>query len=215
MTVLKREQARLDELERYQILDSPAEEAFDRIAALTASVFDVPFALISFIGETRQWVKSKVGLDLCDMDREAAFCSRVFRQGSLVVIPDMHQDERFASSPFVTEEPHIRFYAGAPLFAPNGAVLGTLCILDSTPRALLSAREEKTLKSLAALVVDELELRRESARAQAAEIALLEEKRLVESILSSLPGVFYIIDAEGRMVRWNRAFEQGERLQRR
>ena len=201
------EQARLDALSSYQILDSPSEEAFDRITGLAATIFDVPIAAINFIDETRQWSKSKVGLEICEVGRDVSFCTHVLQQHEVLSVPDTCQDERFAANPFVQGEPHIRFYAGAPLIAPGGEVLGTLCLIDSVTRPALSAKERQMLASLAALVIDELELRRESARAQAVEVKLLEEKRLVESILSSLPGIFYILDTDGRMVRWNHTFE--------
>ena len=203
-----KEQARLEALRAYQILDTPPEEAFDRITALVATIFDAPLAQINFLDDMRQWSKSCVGLDTGETSRDITFCTHTLQQQDVLVIPDTTQDKRFVNNPFVTNDPLIRFYAGAPLVAPGGEVLGTLCVMDRVPRARLSAKEEQILASLAALVVDELELRRERARAQAAEAKLREEKRLLESVLSSLPGIFYIFNEEGRLLRWNHAFEQ-------
>ena len=202
-----KEAKRLEALAQYDILDTPKEAAFDRIAALAATIFETPMAQINFLDSTRQWSKSHVGVDVCEVSREVAFCTHALPQQDVLVVPDATRDDRFADNPLVTGEPFIQFYAGAPLVVPSGEVLGTLCVLDRTPRAPLSAKEEQVLANLAALVMDELELRRERARAQAAEAKLREEKRLVESILSSLPGIFYIFDIEGRIVRWNHALE--------
>ena len=203
-----KERARLEKLAQYDILGTPPEEAFDRITALAATVFDAPLAQINFLDEARQWSKSCVGLEDKEARREITFCTHVLQHQDVLVIPDTSQDDRFVCNPFVVADPFVRFYAGAPLVAPQGEILGTLCVMDRVPRAPLTAKERQILTNLAALVVDELELRRERVRARAAETKLREEKRLVESVLNSLPGIFYVFNLEGRMVRWNRAFER-------
>ena len=153
------EEQRLQILRSYGLLDSPAEESFDRITRLAARVFGAPIALISLVDEERQWFKSRVGLSVCETSRDLSFCDYSVRSGEVFVVPDTHLDPRFAHNALVTGEPHIRFYAGAPLHVEEGAVLGALCLIDTKPREF-SAQDEAQLRDLAAMVVDEIVLRR-------------------------------------------------------
>lgn len=151
---------RLEALARYEILDTLPEEAFDRIANLAARLFGTPIALVSMVDENRQWFKACLGLDLRQTDRSLSFCAHAILSEGVMVVPDATRDPRFAGNALVTGEPNIRFYAGAPLITPDGHKLGTLCVIDDVPRAGLSPEEQTNLSDLAALVVDELELRR-------------------------------------------------------
>lgn len=129
------EAERLASLESLHILDTPAEERFDRITRLTKSLFDVPIALISLVDANRQWFKSKQGLTACETSREVSFCGHAILQEDTLWIEDARADERFCGNPLVTGEPRIRFYAGSQLHAPDGRRIGTLCIIDREPRA--------------------------------------------------------------------------------
>jgi PAS domain S-box-containing protein len=155
---------RLQELYRYDLLDTPPEEAFDRITDLAAFLFDAPTALVSLIDADRQWFKACLGFDERETELGVSFCIYAVRSAETLVVEDAIQDARFADNRLVTGDPGIRFYAGAPLRSPNGHVLGTLCVLDTKPRTPSDAQVEK-LEHLAALVVDEMELRRQG-RAQ-------------------------------------------------
>ena len=165
---------RLEALRRYNILDTPPEESFDRITTLAARLFDVPITLISLVDEFRAWFKSCYGFDTREIKRESTICSFAVLYNDVLVIPDTRKDPRFACMPFALSEPGLRFYAGAPLIAQDGFNLGTLCLLDSQPRNGLTAKEQATLKDLAAMVVDELELRLSAQKITQMDAALIE-----------------------------------------
>lgn len=152
------EDQRLAALDRYDVLDTPREEAFDRITRLACRVFKVPIATVTLVDGHRQWFKSRQGLQADETDREPAFCNVVVQQRGPLVVEDASLDPRFAQNPFVTGEPRIRFYAGAPLISPDGHSLGALCLIDRVPRAFKDD-QLASLTDLASIVVDELELR--------------------------------------------------------
>ncbi len=154
------EAQRLAELRRYAVLDTPPEKAFDDITTLAARVFKVPISTVTLIDEDRQWFKSCFGLETREVGRNVAFCAHAILHDEVMIVPDARADARFAENPLVTGAPHIRFYAGAPLRTRNGLNLGTLCIIDTTPRELSEANAA-TLEGLAALVVAEINLRYE------------------------------------------------------
>lgn len=194
----KAEEARLATLSRYEILDTPLEAAFDRITQLASTLFDVPVVLISLVDKDRQWFKSCYGLDMRETDRSLSFCAHAIQADTVLVVPDATKDARFARNALVTGEPGIRFYAGAPLATPDGYKLGTLCLIDREPRKQLSYEQRAMLESLAALVVDELELRRVGRALQASEGKL-------RVIVEGTPDALYIKDTEGRFAFINLA----------
>ena len=120
------EAARLDTLHSLSILDTPPEERFDRLTRLARRLFDVPIALVSLVDDDRQWFKSHAGLDVTQTSRDVSFCAHALLEGNTMVIQDALNDNRFHDNPLVTGTPGIRFYAGRPLTAPNGAPIGTL-----------------------------------------------------------------------------------------
>lgn len=128
------EDVRLAGLRDLAVLDTPAEERFDRITRVAAALADVPIALVSLVDEDRQWFKSCVGLGVSETSRELAFCAHVAVSRKPMIVPDTHLDDRFADSPLVTGGPRIRFYAGFPVFHTNGGCMGTLCLIDTRPR---------------------------------------------------------------------------------
>lgn len=153
------EVARVAALQRYAILDSEPEQGFDDLTLLASYICQTPIALISLVDENRQWFKSRVGLSIAETSREIAFCSRAILQSDIFIVPDTLQDERFRNNPLVVSEPNIRFYAGAPLITEEGYALGTLCVVDRTPREV-SPDQKEALKALSRLVLAQLEFRR-------------------------------------------------------
>ena len=175
---------RLNRLKLYRILDTPPEEAFDRVTRIVAETLDVPIALISLIDGERQWFKSKHGLDATCTSRDAAFCAHTILSDGLLEIEDARLDRRFSGNPMVVDDPAIRFYAGAPLRAPGGLNIGTLCALDRKPRKLAD-KQRQLLSDLADIVIDELELRAALRRAMS-EVAAEIKKRAIENEFISL-----------------------------
>lgn len=153
-----REPERLVALDRYDILDTPSEEAFDRITRLARRIFDVPMSTITLVDAHRQWFKSRQGLDACETARGPALCDVAIRESRPLIVPDTLADARFAANPFVVGEPRIRFYAGIPLQTPEGFAIGTLCVMDTKPRRFLDDQVEM-LTDLAKIVMSEMELR--------------------------------------------------------
>ncbi len=152
------ERERLAVLKRLDILDTAAEEALDNLVRLAAVICKAPISLISLVDEDRQWFKAKVGLDADETPRELAFCAHAILDDQTMVVEDATNDERFAANLLVTEDPNIRFYAGAQLSVAD-VNLGTLCVIDDKPRGLDESQLE-ALEVLRDAVVAQLELRR-------------------------------------------------------
>lgn len=153
------EPQRLAALERYLILDSEAERAFDDIVWLVSHICKTPIAYISIIDKDRQWFKSQIGLDVDQTPRDIAFCAHAILQDDTMIVPDALNDRRFSDNPLVTSEPRIRFYAGTPLMTPDGFPMGTLCAIDHAPRTL-DAGQLDALRALGRQVEKLLEFRR-------------------------------------------------------
>ena len=151
------EAKRLDMLRRYQILDSPPEPAFDRIAEMAATLFQVPMAVVSLVDEDRVWFKSRLGIDADHSARDAGLCALAILSPGVFYLRDAAHDERAVGHPLVLAL-GIRFYAAAPLRTPDGLNLGTVCVFDQKPRELAPGEAEK-LKMLAALAMNQMELR--------------------------------------------------------
>jgi GAF domain-containing protein len=149
-------------LRDFHILDTAPEQTYDDITALAAYICEVPIAVISLVDESRQWFKSKVGLNEQETPRDVAFCAHAILQTEPMIVQDALTDTRFADSALVTHSPHIRFYAGFPLATPEGLALGMLCAIDRKPRQL-SAEQHHAMEALARQVMALLELRRVAA----------------------------------------------------
>ena len=174
---------RLESLAAHEILDTPAEDAFDQIADLAGRVCGTPIAAISFVSGDRNWLKSEIGLGARDVPLEVSLCTHAILGEGLTEIGDLARDPRTADNPLVTGEPGLRFYAGVPLRTPDGLPLGTLCVLDTRPREL-DETQRATLRILARQVMAQLDLRRvlrvESEAARRAEAQAEENARLLE-----------------------------------
>ena len=160
------EQQRLEALRRYDVLDTPADGAFDRITRLASLVLDMPIAIVSLVDHDRIWFKSTQGLDgVQQIDRDPGLCASAILADETWIVEDARNDPRALANPLVAGEFGLQFYAGSALRTQDGYNLGTLCVIDRQPRELTS-QQVQVLDDLAALVVDELELRL-AARRQA------------------------------------------------
>jgi diguanylate cyclase (GGDEF)-like protein len=155
----RREAERLAALDSYDILDTPADEAFDRITRIARSVFGAPISTVTFVDGHRQWFKSRQGVVDHETCKPDSFCNVALRQDGVLVVPDALNDARFANTGLVTGAPHIRFYAGAPLRSADGHGLGALCVIDTEPREFTS-EQAAVLRDLAGVVMREMESQR-------------------------------------------------------
>lgn len=173
------EEARLEELKSYDILDTLPEKDFDDLTFLASEICQTPMALITLVEEERQWFKSKVGIEGSETSRRDSFCSHTIIQNEVMVVPDSLKDERFADNPLVTAAPHVRFYAGAPLKTAAGHNLGALCVVDNQPRNI-TTKQMEALQSLARQVVNQMELRRSLRQLKESENELKHSKTMAE-----------------------------------
>lgn len=158
--VPQNEADRLSALHAMAVLDTPPETDFDDIVRIASEICGAPISLVTLVDAERQWFKAKIGdVDVPETPREVAFCAHAIMGRDLMVIPDATADARFADNPFVRADDGIRFYAGAPLLTPEGAALGTLCVVDHSPHRL-NLDQMRALRSLAKQVTELLELRR-------------------------------------------------------
>jgi diguanylate cyclase (GGDEF)-like protein/PAS domain S-box-containing protein len=209
------EDARLQALHDYCVLDTMPEQSFDDLTALAAQICGTPISLVSLIDSERQWFKSKKGLDLDEVAREFAFCAHALhRPDELFIVHDASQDPRFADNPFVTGETHIRFYTGAPLVTAAGETLGTLCVIDQQPRQL-SPAQLQALQILARQTMALLEWRRQTIRfvdeialRVQTEVALRESDARFQAFMDHGPVVAFIKNDQGRYTYANQPFLQ-------
>lgn len=152
------EESRLRKLYELGILDTLEEQAYDDLTRLAAEICDTPIALVSLIDRDRQWFKSHYGLNARETPREVAFCAHAILGDDIFVVEESSKDERFCDNPLVTGEPHVEFYAGAPLIMSDNNKLGTLCVIGNKARTI-SPGQKDALKALARQVVSQLELR--------------------------------------------------------
>jgi GAF domain-containing protein len=157
----KSEIRRLEALRNYHTLDSAPEREFDDFVKLASHICGVPLATLTFVEGNRQWFKGEISVEKSETPPEDSFCAHAILSSDLMLVEDATADPRFADSPLVTGEPHIRFCAGAPLVDAEKNSLGALCVLDREPRSL-SDEQKKALEALARLVVSQVELRRVS-----------------------------------------------------
>ncbi|MFJ4354352.1 diguanylate cyclase domain-containing protein [Pseudomonas sp. NPDC089428] len=206
------EAARLCFLESLNILDTPAEETFDRITRLASVLLDVPMALVSLVDMNRQWFKSRQGIDVAETTRDVAFCAHALHAEDILVIPDASADPRFVDNPLVTGGPRIRFYAGVPLRFAGELTVGTLCVLDTRPRRV-SETELAHLRDLARIVEREmlhrsLAIDSGSAVQQAEQGALVSSEARFRRVFDNSPTSKALVGLDGRILEPNREFCQ-------
>ncbi len=184
------EPARLSAVRRYDILDTPAEGSFDRIAALAARCLDAPIGMVTIVDHDRIWCKARFGLEVEELERASGFCTSAIFQADPYVVLDASLDPRFLTNRLVAEEFGMRFYAAAPIVTHDGYRLGTVNVMDRNPRQITQPQME-TLQDLAAIVVDALELRLSARRLLAiqSELAQLGEAFQLSALPPALPAI--------------------------
>ncbi|MDF5714583.1 MAG: response regulator [Rhizonema sp. NSF051] len=188
------EKQRIETLLQYKILDTPAEDAFDDFTRLASYICGTPIALISLSDTNRQWFKSKVGLDALEIPRDVAFCAHSILQNDVFVVSDTTEDERFATNPLVISDPNIRFYASVPLINPEGYALGTLCVLDYSPRELTDDQVE-ALRRLSRQVIKQMELQRNLASSVLITHERKQDQKVRRQFFKQIAGGFGIASA--------------------
>ena len=153
-----KEQERIKALHTYDLLDTPPDGSFNKMAELAAKIFNVPIAIISLVDTDRIWFKSHFGLDINQIDREPGLCASAILSDDIYLIEDARNDPRCLSNPLVTSEFGLQFYAAAPLTTKDGYNLGTFCIIDKRQRHI-NSDQQVMLKQMASIIVDEIELR--------------------------------------------------------
>jgi diguanylate cyclase (GGDEF)-like protein/PAS domain S-box-containing protein len=220
------EELRLFALARLAVLDTAREEDFDKITRLVATICDVPIALISFVDAGRQWFKSAVGLAVCETSRDTSFCAHAINHpDGVFLVEDACADSRFWDNPLVVGEPHVRFYAGVPLTTSEGFALGSLCVIDHAPRSL-SSKQIAALETGARSIIGLLEHRRahndlrdisgppsdvtheRGGRAAVEDTRSSKSADLPADVIDAVPGIFYLFDANGKFLLWNKRIEE-------
>ena len=195
---------RIASLASYDILDSDPERAFDDLARLAARLLGAPIGLVSLVDAERQWFKARVGLDAAETPREDAFCAWAILgppDAEVFFVPDAAEDPRFADNPLVTGAPGIRSYAGAPVRSPEGFALGTICIIDTQPRAVLDDEARETLVMLSRHVAQLLELRRTAKQVAMSEVRL-------RALVDNASDIILVLSGDGSITYANAAAEQ-------
>ncbi|RDC63832.1 GAF domain-containing protein [Adhaeribacter pallidiroseus] len=185
---MDQESKRLEALHAYHILDTPEEEQYNNLVILASYICGTPISLISLITQNRQWFKAKVGISSTETLRTDSFCQYAIESDDVLEIPDTLEDIRFYNNPYVTGDPNIRFYAGAPLVTNAGYRLGTLCVIDNQPRELTEA-QKMALATLSEQVVAHLELRQKKEE-------LEQEKYQIKTLNKKLHQVMMFVNQQ-------------------
>lgn len=203
------EKKRINNLYSYSILDTMPEEAFDDIVLLASSICDTPISAISLVDSNRQWFKSIKGLDVTETPRDVAFCAYTILGNDSFIVEDALNDSRFIDNELVTKDPKIRFYAGIPLISNEGYNLGTLCVIDKTPKQLTES-QEKALKILAKKVITEINYHK-AIKDQIEKTNIIEKMKAelefnfskTKSLIDSSEDFIFLIDKNKKLVLFN------------
>lgn len=169
----------MEAVRRYDVLDTPPDGAFERVTRLAARLLGTPIAIVTIVDHDRIWFKSRYGVDVEQIARDPGLCASAILQDEAWIVEDARRDPRTLANPLVAGEMGLQFYAGAPLHTHDGHNLGTMCVIDREPRAF-AEEDRATLEDLAAIVIDELELRLAARDVDAAareRVRLLDERQ--------------------------------------
>ena len=195
------ENTRLEALAEYGLAPDSAQAEVRGLLELARSLFKAPTVLLSLVERHRQIFAARVGLDVCETDRSVSFCAYALQQQDILFVPDARLDDRFSDNALVTGDPFIRFYAGHPLRAPSGQVIGTLCLISPEPRPDFSSEDRRNLASLAELVLDKMEVLRLQRAQRHSQVRF-------EQISATSPDAIICADDQGLVTFWNAAAEK-------
>lgn len=195
------DEKRIEVLDSFALMDTAPEREYDHIIQMASRIFDVQTVLISLVHRDRQFFKARIGLDVCQTERDVSFCTYAIMESGVFVIPDASKDERFRSNALVTGYPNIRFYAGAPLTTSEGHALGSLCLIDPKPRETFSDRDQRVLQDLAAMVLERMELRRLEQESETSRNKFI-------NITSTSPDAIICANGKNQITSWNAAAEE-------
>jgi PAS domain S-box-containing protein len=198
------ESARLKKLVEYNVLDTDAEDIFDEVTKTAAAICDAKISLVSLIDSDRQWFKSKVGLDAAETPRDISYCGHAIQSDDIMIVEDAADDHRFCDNPLYLGEPHVKFYAGAPLVTPDGFRIGTLCVIDPEKKTL-QAHQILALKSLSKQVVNYLELKRSNSALSAVKHTLDNQNRKFKRVLTNMLEGLIVQASDGTIITHNPA----------
>ncbi len=196
------EEKRLEALKKLNILDSMPEKQFDDITKLASIICGTPMTLITLIDENRQWFKSKIGLEGTETPRDVSFCRYAIMDDKVFEVENALKDSRFVNNPFVTGDPNVRFYAGAPLKTEEGYNLGALCVIDTKPNKL-SAEQKEALTILANEVVANMKLRKDRNNVVSENFVINESNELLNAFIENSPSMISMKDLDGRYIYIN------------
>ena len=196
--IFANESERLKALSSYGLDDEQTIRSLDPVVHIASRMFDMPVAAVNMIGSDHVFFAASVGVGEVDMRRDVSFCAHAINQHNVMVVPDATQDDRFHDNPLVMGPSHVRFYAGVPLFSPDGLALGALCVLDDRPHLDFSEDDCKRLADLAKMATDRLELRRIEISSERS------RPRFDEYAGNSTTPVVWF-DEKGKIIEWNQA----------
>lgn len=209
----QQEEERLRRLDQYKISRTPPETAFDDIVRLAADLFSAPIAFLCTTEAHCNWFKARIGIDLEEVPRSISFCDHTLKGEGVMVVSDATLDERFAGSPMVTGPHQMRFYAGITLRDADGVALGTLAVADIVPRRI-AEQQKDSLKRLAGIAVDRMELRRVhielqevAATAETARQHAVADRAELRQVIECLPNAVVLIDEQNKLILWNKNYE--------
>ncbi len=183
-SIHKNESQRIKSLKSYLVLDTETEEEIDNLTQLASEICETPITLVSLIDENRQWFKSKVGLDVNETRRDIAFCAHAINEiNDLFVIEDARTDTRFFDNPLVTSYPNVIFYAGVLLKSDEDLPLGTLCVIDHTPR-ILSDKQIRSLKTISKQIMNLLNYKKSISKQEELRVQLLQKNDELDKFAS-------------------------------
>jgi len=205
------EQQRINAVNRFKSIDANIVADLNELVAMTAEICGTPVALVTLLDEGMQWFKAAVGTDVACTTREISFCNYTIEQQGLFIITDMIADERFSANPMVTGDPHVRFYAGAPLVTKDGFAIGSLCVIDMQPREL-TEHQQKSILVMAKQVVNLMEfnfslnaMAEQNKKEQAQSIAIGESELKLKAIFDSSNDTHILVDKNYEVLAYNKS----------